>query len=369
MKQKFKNLSIPVGIALSLLFTALFVGLLTASGLALGMIPGIAYQDEYLLQAISELIILIIFLIITRAIGYDDIFKENKAGWLRSFYTGGFFVVYCLYCLLSQVYSILILGHGNLKPFYEILFYIIAIFLVGLVEEFVFRGVILNILLNSFSKTKKGITGAIVFGGVLFGLMHFINMASGVKFSSAIIQVISTSLLGILFCTVYASTRNFWIVVLFHTVVDLGSLLSTGLFDDGGIVSQINTYSAMNAIAFVILGIPMFVMLRKSRRIRMEMLYNNIPVIDDENEGRKLGVVSLVLGICSLAFSCIGYLGGLGIVGLLASRLSKKARPYDNSLATAGMVTSIVGIVLSVISTIILIIFYASGIASQFTAF
>lgn len=369
MKEKFKNLPIPLGIVLSLAAVALFVGLLLGTGFILSFIPGMSDQNEYLQQAIAELIILIVFLVITYVIGYNSIFSENKAGWLRSFYAGGFFVVYGLFSFIGQIFICITNDHGNIRPVHEIIFYIVAVCLVGLVEELVFRGVVLNMLLNSFPKTRKGITGAIVLGGVLFGLMHFINMASGVKFSSAIIQVISASLLGILFCTLYASTRNFWLVAIFHTAIDMAALISTGLFDDGGIVSQINTYSALNSVAFVILAIPMFVMLRKSRRIRLEMLYNNVPVIDDENEGRRLGIVSLVLGICSLVFSCIGYLGGLGIVGLLASRLSKKARPYDNSQATAGMVTSIVGIVLSVISTIVLIIFYASGIASQFTSF
>ena len=41
-------------------------------------------------------------------------------------------------------------------------------------------------------------------------------------------------------------------------------------------------------------------MLRKSRRIRLEMLYNNETIIDDEREGAKLAVVSLVLGIAVL---------------------------------------------------------------------
>ena len=66
---------------------------------------------------------------------------------------------------------------------------------------------------------------------------------------------------------------------------------------------RINEFSAMNCIAFIVLGIPMLVMLRKSRRIRLEMLYNNETIIDDEREGAKLAVVSLVLGICSIIFS------------------------------------------------------------------
>lgn len=172
--------------------------------------------------------------------------------------------------------------HGDVKAFYNILFFFIAVCLVGLVEELVFRGVVFNLLLRAFPKTKGGITGAVVLGGVLFGLMHFSNMGAGVKFSSCLIQVISAGLMGVLFCMIYASTRNFWMLAIFHTVVDMGGLLSSGIFEGGGVADRINEFSAMNCIAFVVLGIPMFVMLRKSRRIRLEMLYNNVTIIDDE---------------------------------------------------------------------------------------
>lgn len=257
-------------------------------------------------------------------------------------------------CFLSE--------HGDVKAFYNIIFFFIAVCLVGLVEELVFRGVVFNLLLRAFPKTKGGITGAVVLGGVLFGLMHFSNMGAGVKFSSCLIQVISAGLMGVLFCMIYASTRNFWMLAIFHTVVDMGGLLSSGIFEGGGVADRINEFSAMNCIAFVVLGIPMLVMLRKSRRIRLEMLYNNVTIIDDEREGAKLAEVSLVLGICSIIFSFFGYLMGLGIVGMLASKMSKKAKQYNNTIATAGMITSIIGFVLSVICTIGMMVLFASGI-------
>ena len=172
MKEKFKNLSAPVGIVLSIVAVILFTGLLLGLGFVLGKIPGLNEQNDYLLQAIAEFIILIVFLIITFVIGYARIFTENVAGWLRSLYTGGFFVVYCLFSLIAQIYLCSMSKAGNVRPALEIIFYVVAIFLVGLVEELVFRGVIFNLLLNSFPKTRKGITGAIVLGGVLFGLMH-----------------------------------------------------------------------------------------------------------------------------------------------------------------------------------------------------
>mgnify|MGYP000455395400 CR=1 FL=1 len=326
-----------------------------------GLIPGMEKADDYLLQAIVETVVLVIFLGITYIFGLWDIFKENAAGWTRSLYTGGFFIVYCLYAVVSGIYLCFLGEHGDVKAFYNIIFFFIAVCLVGLVEELVFRGVVFNLLLRAFPKTKGGITGAVVLGGVLFGLMHFSNMGAGVKFSSCLIQVISAGLMGVLFCMIYASTRNFWMLAIFHTVVDMGGLLSSGIFEGGGVADRINEFSAMNCIAFVVLGIPMLVMLRKSRRIRLEMLYNNVTIIDDEREGAKLAVVSLVLGICSIIFSFFGYLMGLGIVGMLASKMSKRAKQYNNAIATAGMITSIIGFVLSVICTIGMMVLFASG--------
>ena len=110
-----------------------------------------------------------------------------------------FYIVYCLYAVVSGIYMCFLSEHDDVKAFYNIIFFFIAVCLVGLVEELVFRGVVFNLLLRAFPKTKGGITGAVVLGGVLFGLMHFSNMGAGVKFSSCLIQVISAGLMGVLF--------------------------------------------------------------------------------------------------------------------------------------------------------------------------
>lgn len=149
-------------------------------------------------------------------------------------------------------------------------------------------------------------------------------------------------------------------LAIFHTVVDMGGLLSSGIFEGGGVADRINEFSAMNCIAFVVLGIPMFVMLRKSRRIRLEMLYNNVTIIDDEREGAKLAVVSLVLGICSIIFS-FWISDGTWNCRHACFKNVKKAKRYNNAIATAGMITSIIGFVLSVICTIGMMVLFASG--------
>ncbi|WP_302161097.1 DUF4190 domain-containing protein [uncultured Ruminococcus sp.] len=88
-------------------------------------------------------------------------------------------------------------------------------------------------------------------------------------------------------------------------------------------------------------------------------------------------VVSLILGILSISTSC-SYGFGLifGIPGLLLAMLSRKStqqqQPYGTpnsgnsaGLATAGMICSVIGTVLSAIMLIILIILFALGMASE----
>ena len=79
MKQKLRNLSAPANIIFAILAVFLFIAPLQWSGKVLGLIPGMEKADDYLLQAIVETVVLVIFLGITYLFGLWDIFKENAA--------------------------------------------------------------------------------------------------------------------------------------------------------------------------------------------------------------------------------------------------------------------------------------------------
>jgi len=60
-----------------------------------------------------------------------------------------------------------------------------------------------------------------------------------------------------------------------------------------------------------------------------------------------LGIVSLVIGIF---FSSIGWLGALvAIVGIILGASARKNRDEQYTIATAGMVCSIVGVIINLI--------------------
>lgn len=72
-------------------------------------------------------------------------------------------------------------------------------------------------------------------------------------------------------------------------------------------------------------------------------------------ENNRRGIASLVLGIVSLMFCWIPFLGlASGIIGLVCASRQKKISP--NGIATGGLVTSIIGIVFSAIYNLIWII-------------
>lgn len=97
--------------------------------------------------------------------------------------------------------------------------------------------------------------------------------------------------------------------------------------------------------------------------------YNPPPVVP----GKSQATTSLVLGIISIVFCWLGFatwvVGSvialvLGIVGaIMAVKAKKLLPPQQSGMATAGLVCSIIGIVLSAIFTICSIVAYAAACA------
>ena len=361
MRTKIEKMPIPVVILLGVVLTGVFIATLAGTGRIVDCIPGIATQSEYLLQTLAEIGELVIFLIILKVLGHMEILKENKAGWLKSLYVAGFFVVYCIFNIIAQIYVIVMSKFDSPQAPIDIFHFVCAMAMIGFVEELVFRGVILNLFLDRFEKSEKGLVASILLSGLLFGSMHFANIMAGGKLSSVFIQVVSATCLGILFGTVYAMTRNFWLVVAIHSLIDFGSLLSSGLYKSGGMVAKINQFSAVNLIGIVVLSIPCFVLLRKNNRKKLVSIYAGQELVIDEAEADKLGTVSLIVGIISIVIACVGYTLGLGVVGVIAALLSNKAKPQNNGKAIAGLVTSIVGIVLAFIMIFVMSFIYQTG--------
>lgn len=73
-----------------------------------------------------------------------------------------------------------------------------------------------------------------------------------------------------------------------------------------------------------------------------------------QDNSRGLAIASLVLGIVSF-FCC-----GCSIVGIVLGVLSRKKKPTDNGMATAGIVLSIIALAIWAICFICVLVVYGS---------
>jgi membrane protease YdiL (CAAX protease family) len=85
-----------------------------------------------------------------------------------------------------------------------------------------FRGILLNTIIYKFDKNKKGTRYAIIISSVLFGLSHLANLINRPYIlMGTISQVVYTTIIGILYSTVYIKYRNIWSVIIIHALFNL----------------------------------------------------------------------------------------------------------------------------------------------------
>ena len=357
MKERVMQLPKAAVVFIGMAVAALFLIIMNVtSGLLFRFVSLPGYGNSMLgelLAGVTAFLFLLFF-------GYARILKEKGQGFLKGFYIGGFMTGYCCLELAAQLYMQMMSGERTLVPVLHRIFFVTTMFLIGWAEELVFRGVILNLFLDRFGRTKKGILQAVVISGILFGAVHLTNVFQGVTPGSAAVQAINASLLGVIFGAIYVRSGNIWLVILYHAAVDFAGLMGSGLFGVGTTAEQINQMSAINLIAVPILLAPCVVLLRPKKLSELEQQADHVIVFETYKEADSDSVVSLILGMVSIMTGFMGYGLGIGITGLLAAVLSKRVKPENNGTASIGMVLSVIGMALSVVGMILLSVLYAN---------
>ena len=155
-------------------------------------------------------------------------------------------------CLVSGI-LLLTNGHWENNPFETIVVWEIitgAVFFygigTGIVEEMIFRGVIMSTLEYRFNKIA-----AITVPSVLFGLIHIVGR--DLDFFSIIQLIIAGSIVGILFSLVTYETGNIWNNALIHAVWNM--IIIGGILNIGDTSSEYAIYNyVLDSESFLITG-------------------------------------------------------------------------------------------------------------------
>ena len=221
MFKKNKDLFKFIGIIAIILL--LLVGLYTIYG---GMFANLLYNalfyGKYNTMLISEIVIVLFAIIVISVRKLWPQLRSKKENFITGIKRGMPILVIAIIMLIVNGGELIIDGNLNIPNFISLVLVSIAI---GVAEEFIFRGWLQNEVMDRFGEGKKGALITILISGLLFGLFHLVNALSGQDLFTSFMQVIQTSAIGILFCSVYYASRNIWSLVFLHSFYDFSVLL------------------------------------------------------------------------------------------------------------------------------------------------
>ena len=109
--------------------------------------------------------------------------------------------------------------------------YIIYVISIALIEEIVFRGILLSLCLDYLRNAKLKYFFAVLISTSIFALFHLTNLFVGMSVFDVLLQVGYTFLIGAMFAVMTLKTKNVWLSVIIHAIFDFGGLLTLEIAD------------------------------------------------------------------------------------------------------------------------------------------
>ncbi|HIW31678.1 MAG TPA: CPBP family intramembrane metalloprotease [Candidatus Paenibacillus intestinavium] len=149
---------------------------------------------------------------------FNSLSKLSKRQWIE-------------YIPLLLILIVLLIANNGFQsaPFSFFAYMLLSqIFLVGFVEETLFRGIMLRILM------PRGKTVAIVSSSVLFGITHALQALSGQSLEDTILQIVYAFILGFVLAILVVRNGSIILTILFHGLHNFlnftGNTPSTNLY-------------------------------------------------------------------------------------------------------------------------------------------
>lgn len=157
------------------------------------------------------------------------------------------------------------------EPSSSILIFALECLSIGFFEEVVFRGLILILVIQKYSKTKKELFFALVISSSIFGLIHVLNLFLGASFYETFLQVGYSFLMGMLWSVVFLKTKNIWFVIFLHASYNFFGRVITTL---GTVSNQFDTTTIIITITLsVIVCLSMLYVFLKTNVEDVQELY------------------------------------------------------------------------------------------------
>lgn len=219
--------------------------------------------DDYFLGTFQELLGALAAVFFLARTGKKELLHRRGSGFFNGLLVGMYPLAMTCYTLQSKF--LFGLPDAPLRRPMLIFWYFAGMFMIGVAEEFVFRGVIAQTLLEHFGTSRAGIWKACLLSGVFFGGAHLSNLLTSAPLG-VLMQCIFAASLGTLYTAIYFRTGNLWVVVFLHGANDAASLLAGGLYGTETMASAVSGYDPTMLLAVLLYGLPVLWVLRKKKR-------------------------------------------------------------------------------------------------------
>ena len=290
MEKRNKKSIVGYFIKMTILFFVFLIVQQLLSAIILSSLKEERYGNEALFEVIWAGLVLILLMLYKNRY----IFTQKRESFTKGFkYIIPEFIIATFFLILSIITLSTSSMPINIFSIINLLIYCIFI---GIVEEFLCRGWLLNEFLERFSNNKKEIILSIIFSSFVFGIIHFLNIGTGQNFIETCVQVVNAGVSGIFLALVYYKTKNIWLVVFSHFYWDFSIML----MEHNQLVDCYNGNSASThaVLASVLSGVIIII----GYLIMSYWLYRKTDLYEKKNNKSMnylvpLGVIVYIFGI------------------------------------------------------------------------
>ncbi len=221
---------------------------------------------------VVKLVPVIVAVVLLAGTGKVELIRLRLDGFGRGLACGA--VLLALFCVMG-FYAVANVVMGEAQVNVPIIIKALIYFLiVGVGEEFLARAVAGETLLEHFGLTHGGVIKACAASGVIFGVMHIVNVFSGVGIQDVAMQIVSTTGLGMLFGAIYFRCGNIWAPVVLHMLWDASLFAATTSADFAEKAAASSSVGGGNPVGGIIffafvMGLSFF-LLRKGKAAQVQ---------------------------------------------------------------------------------------------------
>ena len=261
-----------------ILAEVLFLGTLFVTDLVFSIVllfsgANFTTMDTYLYSTLKEFAGAAVMVLVLKKTGRAGILFRRGSGFFNGLLVG-------MYPLVLIGYSFFVTlmfqrpENTPLLPLGRILTFLLSMMMVGVAEEFAFRGVIAQTLLEHYGTSRGGIWKACIVSGLLFGAGHLTNILGSEPFG-VLMQCLFAAALGVLFAAIYFRTGNLWVTVFLHGMMDISSMLIGGLYGTTTLAESVSGYNITMLYSVVLYLVPLAFLLRKKKLPEVQLYWGS----------------------------------------------------------------------------------------------